>query len=192
MRNVPTYPVNGDQIAGPSPLRLTTYGTYAEAQAAVDSLSDHGLPLSSLSIVWRDLCRFEQITGRRTIGNAAIEGLAAGAWFGALAGMLSVVLVDSVELSITGLVSGYLTVGLTAGVCLLLGAIAGAGWQATSQWLRSGAGDFASFPRLDAEAYELWVNPAVASPAAELLGLVSPGMNGRASPRPVTPVGSVR
>ena len=43
---------------------VASYESYAEAQAAVDALSDQRFPVERLSIVGSDLRIVEQITGR--------------------------------------------------------------------------------------------------------------------------------
>lgn len=146
---------------GPAPVRIATYARYDEAQAAVDRLSDEGLPVSGVTIVWRGLRQVEHVTGRRTVATAAIEGLISGAWFGSLIGLLLALLVDTGDTSELGLIFTYLVVG----------AVAGAVWQAVSHALRRGRRDFSSQGRLDAETYELWVTPELVTDAQRLLGV---------------------
>jgi hypothetical protein len=152
----------GTDRPGPTPVRIATYGSYAEAQAAVDTLSDDGFPVASVTIVWRNLRRVEHVVGRRTVLTAAVEGLLAGAWFGSLIGLLFAVLADT-EVSSVGFVLTY----------LVIGALAGAAWQAVGHALRRGQRDFATLPQIDAETYELWVAPDLAGQASSVLGLSS-------------------
>ena len=51
---------------------IASYDSYAEAQKAVDSLSDEGFPVERVSIVAEDLRFVEQVTGRRGYGQAAL------------------------------------------------------------------------------------------------------------------------
>src|SRR4051795_4512805 len=62
--------------------------TYADAQAAVDRLSDDGFPVEHLDIVGSDLKLVERVTGRLTTTRAAMAGAASGAWFGLMIGLL--------------------------------------------------------------------------------------------------------
>jgi hypothetical protein len=162
MSDVPHDPAGGDEATVPPPVKVATYDRYTDVQAAVDSLSDEGFPVANASIVWRDLRRIEYVTGRRTVISAAGEGGIAGAWFGSLIGLLFAVFADSSdEVSTIGMVGTY----------LIVGAVAGAAWQAVGHWFRRGARDFSTVPRLDAEFYELWVTPELAGLAADLLGV---------------------
>jgi len=77
--SVPTLP-QGDVVA--------TYGTYLEAQRAVDYLSDKQFPVQKVTIVGSDLRMVERVTGRLTYPKVAVAGLASGAWFGLFVGLL--------------------------------------------------------------------------------------------------------
>ncbi len=79
MPRVPTLPV-GEQVA--------TYGTYLEAQKAVDHLADNEFPVQNVTIVGADLRMVERVTGRLTYSRVALAGLASGAWFGLFVGLL--------------------------------------------------------------------------------------------------------
>ena len=61
---------------------LATYGTYAQAQRAVDFLSDEKFPVQHLRIIGTDLRMIETITGRLTWARAAAGSAVAGMWFG--------------------------------------------------------------------------------------------------------------
>jgi uncharacterized membrane protein len=67
---------------------VATYDDYAQAQRAVDRLSDDGFPVEHLDIIGSDLRLVERVTGRLTKGRAAAAGAASGAWFGLLIGLL--------------------------------------------------------------------------------------------------------
>ncbi|MDW4906513.1 general stress protein [Streptomyces sp. ADMS] len=87
-------------------------------QAAVDRLSDEGFPVEYLDIIGSDLRLVEHVTGRLTKGRAATAGVAGGAWFGLLIGLL-------VALFTTGPVR----------LGLILGGVAlGALWGAVLGW----------------------------------------------------------
>lgn len=141
------------------PTKLVSYADYRDAQAAVDRLSDAGFPVSAVSIVWAGLRRIEYVTGRRTVLTAALEGALSGAWFGSLIGLLFAVFATDASTSTIGVVVSFLAVG----------AVAGAIWHATAHAVQRGRRDFASLSRLDADSYELWVDPAHYGAAAELL-----------------------
>jgi hypothetical protein len=72
----------------PHGLTVASYGTYLEAQAAVDHLSDNGFPVETVAIVGCDLRLVEQVTGRLTRGRALGAGAASGAWLGLFVGLL--------------------------------------------------------------------------------------------------------
>jgi hypothetical protein len=72
----------------PTGLSVGTYDTYADAQRAVDHLSDEKFPVEHLAIVGTDLRQVERVTGRMTWAKAALGGLASGAWLGLFVGLL--------------------------------------------------------------------------------------------------------
>ena len=72
----------------PTGLSVGTYDTYADAQRAVDYLSDQKFPVENLAIVGTDLRQVERVTGRMTWAKAALGGLATGAWLGLFVGLL--------------------------------------------------------------------------------------------------------
>lgn len=121
---------------------VATYDDYAQAQRAVDRLSDDGFPVEHLDIIGSDLRLVERVTGRLTKGRAAAAGAASGAWFGLLIGLL---------LSI-------FTSGSLAGLFLLAVAF-GAVWGALFGFLghaaTRGARDFASARTIVATRYDI-------------------------------------
>lgn len=145
-----------------TPVKLIDYTDYADAQRAVDSLSDQGFPVATVSIVWSGLRKVEHVTGRRTVVRAAIEGAIAGAWFGTLIGLILALLVD-VAGSEVGIVFTYFVVG----------AAGGALWYGVNHALRRGSRDFSIVPMIQAERYELWVAPETVELAADLLDIGS-------------------
>jgi len=72
----------------PTGLSVGTFDTYADAQRAVDHLSDEKFPVENLAIVGTDLRQVERVTGRMTWAKAALGGLASGAWLGLFVGLL--------------------------------------------------------------------------------------------------------
>ena len=57
---------------------IGSYTTYAEAQRAVDYLSDQHFTVDKLAIVGRDIELVEQIVGRLNYGWAALRGAVIG------------------------------------------------------------------------------------------------------------------
>jgi hypothetical protein len=136
---------------------VATYNSYAEAQLAVDHLSDAGFPVEHTAIVGLDLRIVERVTGRLTNVRAAMAGAASGAWFGLFIGLL------------VGLfTSGPEWIGLMLGG-LLIGAFWGAAFGFFAHWATRGQRDFASARGLVADRYELRVADAHAVRARELL-----------------------
>jgi hypothetical protein len=138
---------------------LARVATYDRAEQLVDRLSDAGFPVERVRIVGVDLYSVEQITGRRTIGRAALAGAATGAGFGLL----------------VGLVFGMFS--LSAGWPLLLlggslvGLLWGAALRASTHWTTAGRRDFSSIRNLRAHRYAVEVEPAHADDARHILGL---------------------
>lgn len=141
---------------------LAEYEAYADAQAAVDRLSDEGFPVAQVSIIWHRLRRVEYVTGRRTTARAFLEGVGAGVWFGAILGLFLSLFVE--------LDDGVTAVGMIL-TYALVGAVVVGIWRAVGHWMRRGARDFSSVDRLEAERYQLWVDNDLAHRAMELLDL---------------------
>lgn len=78
-QRIPTMPV-GTEVA--------SYITYAEAQAAVDFLSDSGFDVTHITIVGTDLHLVERVTGRLTTGRVALSGASSGALWGGFMGLM--------------------------------------------------------------------------------------------------------
>lgn len=142
--------------------RLVEYPRYAEAQAAVDHLSDEGFPVRHVTIVWSRLRQVEYVTGRRTVATAARDGALSGLWFGGFLGLLLTLFVQLDEgASALGVIVSY----------AIVGAVLGAVWMAFQHWTKRGARDFATRGRLDAESFEIWVDRDHLAEAAAILGL---------------------
>jgi hypothetical protein len=136
---------------------VETYGTYAEAQRAVDTLSDAGFPVEGAEIVGQDLRLVERVTGRVSNLTATGAGAATGAWFGLFIGLL------------VGLfTTGPEWLGLVLGG-LLIGAVWGALFGFFAHWATRGQRDFSSVQNLVAGRYELLVPADQVQRARELL-----------------------
>ena len=64
------------------------YRTYAEAQKAVDYMSDEHFPVAMVSIIGSDLKSVEQVTGRLSYPRVALQGALNGIFFGAFLGLI--------------------------------------------------------------------------------------------------------
>lgn len=133
-----------------------SFPTYAQAQAAVDELSDRNeFPVSDLTIVGVDLMQVERVVGRLTwgkvIGGGALYGVWLGLFFGLLLGLFN-----------TNWVSP-LVVGVTAG------AIFGIVLAAVPYGMQQGRRDFASTTEIVAQRYDILCAPKTAEKARNIL-----------------------
>ena len=136
---------------------VASYRTYAQAQRAVDFLSDHKFPVQRAAIVGGDLRLVETVLGRLTRGRAALAGAGSGAWFGLLVGLLLAV--------------------FTSGHSMLLMVLSGVGYGAAfgavfgfaAHAATGGRRDFTSRSAIMAARYDIVTDPAVADDARNLL-----------------------
>ena len=141
---------------------VASYGTYEEAERAVDRLSDAGFPVQRVVIVGQGLRFIESVTGRVGYGGAAINGAFTGGFagllFGALFGLFSWIepIVGTVALAFYGIVFGA-----------VVGAFAGVIVHAVSGRHRN----FAAIGAVDADRYELAVDAEFAAKAEVVLEL---------------------
>lgn len=135
---------------------VQSYDDYADAQRAVDRLSDDGFPVEHLDIIGSDLRSVERVTGRLTKGRAAAAGAASGVWFGLLVGLL------------LGIFTNDPWFGL-----LIVAAAIGAAWGAVFGFLghaaTRGARDFASARMLVALHYDIVARDGQVEPARQAL-----------------------
>jgi hypothetical protein len=135
---------------------LAKFQDYGKAQALVDKLSDAGFEVKRLRIVGNDLHSVEQVTGRLTVGRAALLGAGSGAWFGVL----------------IGLIFGLFSPGAVWISVLLAGILIGAGWGAifgaAAHWATRGRRDFTSVKVFEASSYTVMVESAHAAEASRL------------------------
>ena len=105
------------------------------------------------------------ITGRRTIATAARDGALTGLWFGGFLGILLSLFVELDDgASPLGLIITY----------AVAGAVINAIFTAFRHWSQRGERDFATTGKLDAEAFEVWVERANLANAAGILGIPVP------------------
>ncbi|MFF0943000.1 general stress protein [Kocuria sp. CPCC 205300] len=155
------------------------YGTYADAQKAVDHLADEQFEVDRIAIVGNDLKSVEQVTGRLSYPKVAGQGALNGMVFGAFLGMI---------LSLLG--GGEWVSALL--VSVLMG---GAFWMllATVTYaMQRGKRDFTSTNQIVATSYDVVAAPEVAQRAQQVLqglrGLRSlPRAAGPAAGRPQGP-----
>src|ERR1700750_2115654 len=82
----------------PAPPRgwpVGSYPTDAEAQRAVDYLSDQQFPVQQVTIVGVDLMQVERVTGRLTWPKVLGGGVISGAWLGLFIGLVLTLLFSS-------------------------------------------------------------------------------------------------
>jgi hypothetical protein len=144
-----------DPAAGPTVV-VGSYPEYAQAQQAVDYLSDNKFPVQRTSIIGTDLRLVENVLGRLTTGRAAIAGAASGAWFGLFIGLLFGLFSDS----------SWVAVILTT---VLVGAAWGAIFGAIAHAATGGRRDFTSRSSLQAAQYAVIADAEVADEARHLL-----------------------
>lgn len=139
---------------------LASYGSYAEAQRAVDYLSDEGFPVERVSIVAEDLRFVERVTGRKGYGQAALQGAGSGALIGAFFGFF---------LGLLSLIDPLVSALLVALYGLVFGAILGAILGLLSHALSGGQRDFSSVGGMEAGRYDVVADEEVADEASRLL-----------------------
>jgi hypothetical protein len=134
---------------------IGSYPTYAEAQRAVDYLSDQQFPVQQVTIVGVDLMQVERVTGRLTWPRVLGGGALTGAWLGLFIGL------------VLGFFSpspwGSLIAGLVAGV--FFGLITSGLQYAMARGTR----DFSSTMQLVAGRYDVLCDPQAAEQGRDLL-----------------------
>jgi len=139
------------------PQSLGVYDKYADAQKAVDYLSDNDFPVQNCLIVGTELRQVERVTGRLTYARVAMAGAASGAWLGLMVGLLLGIF--SKEGSWLSTVAGGITIGIVFGITWTL-----IGYAATR-----GRRDFSSVQKVVATKYEVLVEHKHLAAAQELL-----------------------
>lgn len=154
------------RVHGPRRVVVASYDSYAEAQRAVDYLSDERFPVERVAIVAEDLRLVEQVTGRMGSGQAALQG----AGFGALIG-----LIFGFFLGLFSVFNPVVSAFYLAIVWLIYGAIIGAIVGLIGHALSGGRRDFSSIEGVQAGSYNVMVDEEVADEASRLLaGLGTP------------------
>ncbi len=140
---------------------IGSYTTYAEAQRAVDFLSDEEFPVQDVTIVGVDLMQVERVLGRLTWGKVIGGGVVSGAWLGLFFGLLVGIVVDTNPLV-------PLTFGLVGGI--VFGVVSTSIPYAATRGQR----DFASTMQLVAGRYDVLCDPNSAERARDTLTRLRP------------------
>ncbi|HLS25767.1 MAG TPA: general stress protein [Beutenbergiaceae bacterium] len=135
---------------------IASYDSYAEAQRAVDYLSDHQFNVKAVTIVGTDLKMVERITGRLNYPRAALSGAASGAWFGLFVGLLLALITEGAILN-------------TLLFALLIGAGFGMMFGVIAYALTGGKRDFTSSSQVVASSFAVLCLPEYAGQARQLL-----------------------
>ncbi len=139
------------------PQSLGVFDKYADAQKAVDFLSDHDFPVQNVLIVGTELKQVERVTGRLTWGKVISAGAASGAWLGLLIGAVLSIFSDGSSAIVT--ILGGIAFGIVFGI--VSGAL---GYSATR-----GQRDFSSVQKVVATKYEVLVEHKFLSDGTALL-----------------------
>ena len=126
----------------PTGEEIASFATYAQAQHAVDSLSDGGFPVQLLSIVGTDLRQVERITGRMSWGRAVASGAGSGLWIGVFFALMM------------SFIGSATTAPMLIGA-VLLGVVWGILFQVVGYGLTRGRRDFTSISQVVASRYSI-------------------------------------
>jgi hypothetical protein len=147
-------------------MSIGVFGTYPEAQHAVDTLSDAGFPVQNCLIVGTDLRQLERVTGRLTWGRVLAGGALSGLWLGLFVG-----LIFSLFVATSGPVPPVFST-------MVFGAVFGAVWAAIGYAATRGKHDYTSVSRIVPSRFEVLAEHKVAQQARDLLakaGIVTVG-----------------
>lgn len=139
---------------------IATFDNYADAERAVDYLSDHRFEVNRVAIVGRDLEYVEQVLGRMNYGGAALRGAGSGAMAGVLIGWIFL-LFNWIEVLTSAL--------LLAAYGVVFGAVVGALIGLLIHALQGGRRDFTSVGGVKAKYYDVVADVDVADRALHLL-----------------------
>lgn len=144
-RGVPALPTP------PKGWPVGSYPTYAEAQRAVDYLSEQQFPVQQVTIVGVDLMQVERVTGRLTWPKVLGGGVLSGAWLGLFIGLvLGFFSPNPWSALVTGLVAGVFFGLITSAVPYAMA---------------RGTRDFSSTMQLVAGRYDVLCDPQNAEKA---------------------------
>ena len=147
----------GGPIGLPTPPKgwpIGSYPTYAEAQKAVDYLSDQQFPVQQVTIVGVDLMQVERVTGRLSWPKVLGGGVLTGAWLGIFVGLVLGFFGHPMQSLLTGMVAG-----------IIFGLIT----SAIPYAMARGTRDFSSTMQLVAGRYDVLCDPQNAERARDML-----------------------
>ncbi|MFD1826035.1 MULTISPECIES: general stress protein [Mumia] len=156
------------------PQHLAFFDQYADAQRAVDYLSDQKFPVENIMIVGTDLKQVERVTGRMTWGKAAGYGAATGAWFGLLLGLIVGIFAEPGD---------WFPIVLSA---ILFGLVFGVVWGLIGYAFTGGRRDFTSVTQVVASRYELLVEHKLLADGQRLLAGAHQAGAGQSAPQAPT------
>lgn len=139
---------------------IATFNRYEDAARAVDLLAENGFPVEHVSVVGRGLHTVERVTGRMSLGKAALRGAITGAVTGALIGWLFWVFDWFAPI----VAAGWLIVD-----GLWFGGLVGALFGLLAFAVPGPRREFASAYEMEADRYELHVDEPFADEAADVL-----------------------
>lgn len=145
----------GDLPTPPSGWPVGSYGTYAQAQRAVDYLSDQHFSVEDLTIVGVDLMQVERVLGRLTWPKVIGSGIASGAWLGLFIGLFIGIFTNQFAAAIA--------------FCMLGGIVFGVITAAIPYAMTRGQRDFATRMQLVAGRYDVLCEPKSAESARDML-----------------------
>ena len=156
MSNPAGTPGSRSALALQFPQSLGVYDDYADAQRAVDYLSDEGFPVQNCMIVGTDLKQVERVTGRLTTGRVALGGALSGLWLGLFVGLI---------FSLFGTGDALAVILSTAVFGVFFGVI----WAMVGYAATRGRRDFTSIQQVVATKYEVLVEHKYAAEGRALL-----------------------
>jgi hypothetical protein len=152
---------------------IGVFTNYADAERAVDRLSDLGFPVERTAIIGHDLQMVEQVTGRLNYGGAALKGAVSGAFPGALIGWI---------FGLFNLISPLVASIVLAFYGLIIGSVIGALLGLVMHALQGGRRDFDAVTTMVPSRFEVVVDEDVADEAARLLADAPSAANQHTTP----------
>ena len=147
-------------------MSIGVFDKYADAQRAVDTLSDKDFPVQNCLIVGTELRQLERVTGRLTWSRVLLGGALSGIWLGLFVGLIFA-LFDA----------GNNPLQLVAST-VLFGAVFGLVWAAIGYAMTRGQRDFTSVSRIVPGRFEILVEHKVAQQAREILAAAGHRVDG--------------
>jgi hypothetical protein len=139
------------------PQSVGIYNSYADAQKAVDYLSDQKFEVQNLAIVGTELKSVERVLGRKTWRTVLLSGVQTGVSTGLLVALLMLIFAPVPNILVLFLVA--MAIGIAISIV----------FQAIGYALTQGKRDFTSVTQTVATKYEVLCEHKVAAKARELL-----------------------